>query len=182
MSRTARSVSAVSERNKMIAYAFFIDSTIGCLTDKTNYPTLFLMKQLIVIFLLVLPISTYAKTALNYETDIEKCDSAAEHDLNNPRNRSNVQMVQITDTQTECYKSVALGIINKHYAQNAKNMVVEFNNFCDMAQRLSHTTMYPDSCAPQCGTIAGAQAAALYQKMVLGYINSLIEAAKSTSY
>lgn len=140
------------------------------------------MKQLITIFLLILPISTYAETALNYETDIEKCDNAAKQDLNNPKNYSNVRMVQITDTQTECYKSVALGIIQKNYAKNAKSMILEFNNFCDIAQRLSYTTMYPDSCTPQCGTIAGAKSAELYQKMVLGYINSLIEAAESTSY
>lgn len=152
------------------------------MTYKTNYPILFSMKQLITIFLLILPISTYAETALGYKTDIKKCDNAAEQDLNNPENYSNVRMVQITDTQTECYKSVALDIIQKNYAKNAKSMVLEFNNFCDMAQRLSYTTMYPDSCVPQCGTIAGAQAAKLYQKIVLGYINSLIGAAESTSY
>ena len=174
-------------RNQHHCLCVFINLTVRlqnayCLTYKTNYPTLSQMKQLMAIFLLFLPISTYAETALSYKTDIEKCDNAAKQDLNNPENYSNVRMVQITDTQTECYKSVALGIIQKSYAKNAKSMVLEFNNFCDVAQRLSYTTMYPDSCTPQCGTIAGAQAAELYQKMLLGYINSLIEASESTSY
>lgn len=140
------------------------------------------MKQLIAIFLLILPISTYAGTALNYKSDIEKCDNVAEQDLNNPENYSNVQIVKITDTRTECYKSVALAIIQKYYAKNAKSMILEFNNFCDMAQRLSHTTMHPDSCTPQCGTIAGLRAAELYQKTVLSYINSIIESVEPASY
>lgn len=140
------------------------------------------MKQLITIFLLALPISTYAETTLNYKSDIEECDIVAKQDLNNPANYSNVRMLQITDTQTECYKSVALDIIKKRYTKNAKNMILEFNNFCDMTQRLSHATVYPDSCTPQCGTIAGLQAAELYQKVILNYVNSLIDAVEPASY
>ena len=129
---------------------------------------------------LILPFATMADSS--YTSQIAKCDNTAKQDLSQPENYSNVRMLQITDTQTECYKSVAMGIIEKYYAQNAKSMVAEFNDFCDAAQKLSRTTMYPDSCAPQCGTIAGLQAAALYQEMVLNYLNSLIEIGEPASY
>lgn len=140
------------------------------------------MKNLFCVLLLGILCVKPAMAVSSYKSQVADCDSIAEKDLSKPENYSNVRMVQITDTQTECYKSVALGIIQKYYAQNAQNMIHEFNDFCDMAQRLSYTTEYPDSCAPQCGTIVGLQSAALYQKMVLNYITSLIEVVESVSY
>lgn len=123
-----------------------------------------------------------AMAVSSYKSQVADCDNMAEKDLNKPENYSNVRMVQITDTQTECYKSIALDVIQKYYAQNAKKMISEFKDFCEIAQRLSYTTEYPDSCAPQCGTVVGLQSAALYQKMVLNYITSLIEVAESVLY
>lgn len=140
------------------------------------------MKNLFCVLLVGILCVMPAMAVPSYKSQVADCDSKAEKDLNNPKNYSNVRMVQITDTQTECYKSIALDIIQKYYAQNAKNMISEFKDFCDTAQRLSYTTEYPDSCAPQCGTFVGLQSAVLYQKMVLNYITSLIEVAEAVPY
>lgn len=56
------------------------------------------MKQLIPIFLLVLPISAYAENVLDYKTDIEKCDKQFEHDMD--RNLTATEMIAATDCRT----------------------------------------------------------------------------------
>ncbi len=69
---------------KVLHMQYYISQDI-CLTCKTNFPTLSLMKQLITIFLLVLPISAYAENVLNYKPNIEKCDEQFEY-VNGRRN------------------------------------------------------------------------------------------------
>lgn len=161
----------------MIAYAFFIDSIIGCLTDKTNYPTLFLMKQLIVIFLLVLPISTYAKTALNYETDIEKCDKQFEHDMD--RNLTAAEMIAATDSRVVCYESVAHKIIDKYYSKQSKIMKINLRDSI-MAYKKTANNMYnPDRCYNECGNLTALMAYDPTLDFVKNYIKHLTDAINS---
>ena len=94
---------------KVLHMQYYISQDI-CLTCKTNFPALSLMKQLIPIFLLVLPISAYAENVLNYKPDIEKCDKQFKHDM--AGNLTAAEMIVATDSQVVCYESVAHKIID----------------------------------------------------------------------
>lgn len=78
------------------------------------------MKQLITIFLLVLPISAYAENVLNYKPDIEKCDKQFEHDMD--RILTAAEMIAATDSQVVCYESVAHKIIDEYYSKQSETM------------------------------------------------------------
>lgn len=148
-----------------------------CLTCKTNFPTLSLMKQLTTIFLLVFPISVYADNVLDYKTDIEKCDEQFEYDMDS--NLTAAGMIAATDSQVVCYESVAHKIIDEYYSKQSETMK---NNLREsiMAYKKTANDMYnPDRCYNECGNLTALMAYNPVLDFVKNYIEYLTNAVNS---
>ena len=136
-----------------------------CLTCKTNFPALSLMKQLITIFLLILPISAYAENVLNYKPDIEKCDKQFKHDMDG--NLTAAEMIVATDSQVVCYESVAHKIIDKYYSKQSEVMK---NNLRESITAYTKTAN-DIRCYNECGNLTALMA----YNPVLDFIKNYIE-------
>ena len=119
-----------------------------------------------------------AMAASSYKSQVADCDSRAEKDLSKPENYSNVRMVQITDTQTECYKQIVFKIIDTEYSQNSDNMKQHFTDYINLAGEMVGFIRRPDSCYPHCGTSVGIDAATARRDAALFYINTILKHAE----
>ncbi len=135
------------------------------------------MKQLIAIFLLVLPISTYAETALSYKTDIEKCDKQFEHDMD--RNLTAAEMIAATDSQVVCYESVAHKIIDKYYSKQSKPMKNNLHESITAYKRTADDMYNPDRCYNECGNLTALMAYSPTLDFIKNYIEHLTDAINS---
>lgn len=153
---------------KVLHMQYYISHEI-CLTCKTNFPTLSLMKQLITIFLLVLPISAYAENVLNYKPDIEKCDKQFKHDMDG--NLTAAEMIVATDSQVVCYESVAHKIIDKYYSKQSETMKNNLRESITAYTKTANDMYNPDRCYNECGNLTALMA----YNPVLDFIKNYIE-------
>lgn len=133
------------------------------------------MKNLFCVLLVGILCAMPAMAVPSYKSQVADCDSRAEKDLNNPKNYSNVRMVQITDTQTECYKQIVFKIIDTEYSQNSDNMKQNFTDYINLAGEMVGFIRRPDSCYPHCGTSVGIDAATARRDSALHYLRAVLK-------
>lgn len=135
------------------------------------------MKQLIGILLLILPISTYAESALNYKPDIEKCDKQFEHDMD--KNLTAAEMITATDLQVVCYESVAHKIIDKYYSKQSKTMKNNLHESITAYKKTANDMYNPDRCYNECGNLTVLMAYSPILDFIKNYIEHLTDAINS---
>jgi len=135
------------------------------------------MKQLIGILLLILPISTYAESALNYKPDIEKCDKQFEHDMD--KNLTAAEMITATDSQVVCYESVAHKIIDKYYSKQSKTMKNNLHESITAYKKTANDMYNPDRCYNECGNLTVLMAYSPILDFIKNYIEHLTDAINS---
>ncbi len=158
---------------KVLHMQYYISHEI-CLTCKTNFPALSLMKQLITIFLLILPISAYAENVLNYKPDIEKCDKQFKHDMDG--NLTAAEMIVATDSQVVCYESVAHKIIDKYYSKQSETMKNNLRESITAYTKTANDMYNPDRCYNECGNLTALMADSPILDFVKSYIEHLTNA------
>ena len=121
-------------------------------------------------FVCIVSVTAYAAT--KYQAELDKCDQIAPKDEENAL--STVQMVQIVDEQKDCYKNVVHKIIDAEYAQNKQQMTSKFDKFTNISSELTYSMQYPDSCAPNCGSISGLNAASSELEIIKTYVKQLL--------
>ena len=115
------------------------------------------MKKLLFIFCVFTALSHVAFAKPDYIAMMQNCDT--EYENASKRANTAIEIVQVIDTHTECYKTIVSEIITAKYKQNHEGM---WNNFIQHTDSAADATSYiqrPDSCYPQCGSIIGINAA-----------------------
>ncbi len=135
------------------------------------------MKQLITIFLLALPISTYAETTLNYKPDIEKCDKQFKNDMVGILTASD--MIAATDSQVVCYESVADKIIDKYYSKQSGTMKNNLHESITAYKKTANDMYNPDRCYNECGNLSALMAYSPTLDFIKNYIEHLTNAINS---
>ena len=110
--------------------------------------------------------------AKDYHEVVKSCDKIAEEKQNNAI--STVQIVQIVDEQTNCYKTLVYKIIDTEYTKNKQQMKSEFDNFIKNSSNVAYSMQYPDSCNPNCGTIVGLNEANVALQIIKTYVQQLL--------
>ena len=135
------------------------------------------MKQLITIFLLVLPISAYAENVLNYKPNIEKCDEQFEYDMD--RNLTATGMIAATDSQVVCYESVAHKIIDEYYSKQSGTMKKHLRESIKDYKKTASDMYNPDRCYNECGNLTALMAYDPVLDFLKNYIEHLTNAVNS---
>lgn len=135
------------------------------------------MRLLTIIFLLVLPMSAYAGTTLDYKSDIEKCDEQFEQDIDT--NLTAAGMIAATDSQVICYESVAHKIIDKYYSRQSKIMKNNLHESITSYKKAANDMYNPDRCYNECGNLTVLMAYTPVLDFVKNYIVHLTNAINS---
>ena len=131
------------------------------------------MKKLLFVFCAFALLSYTAFAASGYIAMMQSCDTEYE----NARKRANttIEIVQVIDTHTECYKTIVSEIITSKYKQNHESMWNNFIQYIDSAADATSYIQRPDSCYPQCGSIIGINAATSKFDAAKQYLEQLIQ-------
>lgn len=138
------------------------------------------MKNIVsILFILVSTIypivsNAAANSALIYQEQFQKCDTSA--NTAQEKAVSTVQIVQIIDEQKKCYTTVANEIIDAEYAKSQQQTKSEFDNFIYAATKVARIMQDTDTCVPDCGTIAGINAATAELELIKTYTQQLLYA------
>ncbi len=131
------------------------------------------MKKLLFVFCVFAALSHVAFAKSDYVAMMQNCDK--EYENVSKRANTTIEIVQVIDTHTECYKTVVSEIITAKYRQNHESM---WNNFVQYIDTAAYATSYiqrPDSCYPQCGTIIGINVATSKFNAAKQYLEQLIQ-------
>ncbi len=131
------------------------------------------MKKLLFVFCAFALLSYTAFAGRGYVDMMQSCDTEYE----NARKRANttIEIVQVIDTHTECYKTIVSEIITSKYKQNHESMWNNFIQYIDSAADATSYIQRPDSCYPQCGSIIGINAATSKFDAAKQYLEQLIQ-------
>ena len=131
------------------------------------------MKKLLFVFCVFTALSHVAFAKPDYIAMMQNCDT--EYENASKRANTAIEIVQVIDAHTECYKAIVSEIITAKYKQNHEGM---WNNFIQHTDSAADATSYiqrPDSCYPQCGSIIGINAATSKFDAAKQYLEQLIQ-------
>ena len=131
------------------------------------------MKKLFLVFSMFIILSRTVFAVPDYRFMMQSCDS--EYENASKRANTTIEIVQVIDAHTECYKTIVSEIITSKYKQNHESM---WNNFIQYIYSAADATSYiqrPDSCYPQCGSIIGINAATSKFDAAKQYLEQLIQ-------
>ncbi len=130
------------------------------------------MKKLLFVFCVFAALSHVAFAKSDYVTMMQNCDT--EYENASKRANTTIEIVQVIDTHTECYKTVVSEIITAKYRQNHESMWNNFVQYIDTAADATSYIQRPDSCYPQCGSIIGINVATSKFDAAKQYLEQLI--------
>ena len=130
-------------------------------------------EEVIVCFFVFTALSHVAFAKSDYIAMMQSCDT--EYENASKRANTTIEIVQVIDAHTECYKTIVSEIITSKYKQNHESM---WNNFIQYIYSAADATSYiqrPDSCYPQCGSIIGINAATSKFDAAKQYLEQMIQ-------
>ena len=131
------------------------------------------MKKLLFVFCVFTALSHVAFAKSDYITMMQSCDT--EYENASKRANTTIEIVQVIDAHTECYKTIVSEIITSKYKQNHESMWNNFIQYIDSAADATSYIQRPDSCYPQCGSIIGINAATSKFDATKQYLEQLIQ-------
>ena len=131
------------------------------------------MKKLLFVFCVFTALSHVAFAKSDYITMMQSCDT--EYENASKRANTTIEIVQVIDAHTECYKTIVSEIITSKYKQNHESMWNNFIQYIDSAADATSYIQRPDSCYPQCGSIIGINAATSKFDAAKQYLEQLIQ-------
>jgi hypothetical protein len=121
-------------------------------------------------------IKTQSTIIDGYNAKIMNCDTEADKKSDNPEYyNTNGGMRRVVYEQIDCYKNIAINIIEENYTQNKIETLNNLSNFMKSAAAVASDIYYPDSCNPACGTDARLESVEARLEIVRSYVNILIQ-------